>query len=628
MSLGEYATKEEILSQQFFDDLFSVDDELAIERKYIEYCKLAAELKIKSSFDKMYSLNKKQYKQRLKEEQEKLNQQMLDEQEKKFNINKTSFKHPKYKELKSYAWECDSKGVRTSDFNGEVWACRHPIMPVEVLQNIQTKKEKVKIAYKRRGIWKEQLFNRSDISATNKIISALSDFGISVTSDTAGNLVKYLSEIELFNEQTIKIQKSTSKMGWSDGLFIPYTKDEILFDAESSFESIYNSLKEKGDREKYINHLLKVRNHDRDDVKFAMAVSVASVLVEICGALPFIFHMYGLGGKGKTVSFMVASSIWGDPREGAFLSDAKSTKTAFEMRLNFLNNLPLICDDLSQLKRKTEESDFSEFIYMVCSGRGSERSNVNLGLNQVTSWKNAILTNAEKPITGETSNGGEILRVIDFPIEAGELFQNAKETADLVKENYGFIGKEIIKMIYKIGNENIKLMYNAWIDKINSSDTKKNKESKQVYSMALILLADELINKCIFKDDNILDFNRCMNLIKSSDQMSDTERAYEFILNQVELHSNKFSSKYPERWGYIKNGKAYINPNIFSNWAKEGNFNKIMFIKWAVSKELSETDKDRITKRFTFDEKRAAYVVISLSHDKEGSSDLDKDLPF
>ena len=68
--MGEYATKEEILSQQFFDDLFSIDDELAIERKYIEYCKMATELKVKSVFDTMYVLNKKLYKQRLQQEQE------------------------------------------------------------------------------------------------------------------------------------------------------------------------------------------------------------------------------------------------------------------------------------------------------------------------------------------------------------------------------------------------------------------------------------------------------------------------------------------------------------------------------------------------------------------------------
>lgn len=594
----------DILSDDFFKELFSINDELAIERKFIEYVAVAKEQKIKSQFEKMYNLYKK--------EARKQRELEFENNKESFKTNISDFKHPKYKELKSYAWQCDYTGVKTQDFNGEVIACSHPIMPVEVLQNIQTKKEKVKIAYKRRGIWKEQLFNRSDISSSNKIITALADYGISVNSNNANNLVKYLSEIESYNENDIKVQKSTSKMGWYEGEFIPYTTDnKILFDAENSFETLYQSLTQKGSKDLYMDHMKKIRKSKRDDVKFAIAASLASILVQPLGILPFIFHMYGLGGKGKTVAFMVASSIWGDPNEGAFLADAKSTKTAFEMRLNFLNNLPLICDDLSQLKRKSEETDFSEFIYMVCSGRGNERSNVNLGLNGVTTWKNAILTNAEKPITTEISNGGEILRVIDFQIENGELFENAKETADIIKQNYGFLGKEFIKIVQSV---DLKKIFEQIIAKIG-----KDKESKQVYSMASIILADYLIDKYIFKDGMTLNFNKCVSLIKSPSQMNDNERAMEFIINQFNLHENRFSEHALEIWGRKLNNKICINPSIFDDWAIKGNFTKKIFMKWAVENGFAEIDKEdgRTTKKVKIDGKSKNYVVILLPSDDD-----------
>lgn len=597
-----------LLDKDFFEKMLDCEDELEMERRYIEASKEASVQKVKAQFDNMYKLAKKDKKNKEKikreEEAKKANEQ-------KFK-NMSNFENKNYPELKTGAWECDWAGVKTNNMYGEVWACKHPIMPVEVLKNIQSKKEKIKLAYKRRGQWKEQVFDRSSISSNTKIVSVLADYGIAVTSDTANNLVKYLSEVELLNENIIEVKKSTSKMGWFDGEFIPYTKEEIIFDAESSFEGIYRSINKKGDRNKYINHIKELRKSKRNDINFAMAASLASVLIEPCGILPYIFHMYGQGGKGKTVCFMVAASIWGDPREGAYLSDAKSTKTAFEMRLNFLNNMPLICDDLSQLKGKSSEGDFSEFIYMVCSGRGAERSNINLGLNQATTWKNTILTNAEKPITSELSNGGEILRVIDFEVDAGELFTNAKLTADTVKENFGFIGEEFIELVQKIGKEKIKERFEYHVSIIRNKDIEKEKEGKQIYSMASMMLADELLEH-ILKDGQLLRVDECFDIIKSNKQMNDQERAYDFIMSQINLHKRKFESGYHEKWGSIKNGKAFINPNVFTEWSNSGNFNKMMFVKWAVSKDLAEANTGRCTKKFVTGDIVGNYVVIKLS---------------
>jgi putative DNA primase/helicase len=604
----------DLLSQNFFDELFSIESEIEIERKYLEYSKQASIQKVKSQFDAMYRLAKKERrnKERLEAEEE-----AKKHSEARFK-SMSSFGHPQFPELKTGAWECDWSGIKTENMYGEVWACKHPILPVEILKNIQTKKEKIKIAYKRRGQWKEQIFDRSCISSNTKIVSVLSDYGIAVTSDTANNLVKYLSEVELLNERIIEVKKSTSKMGWFDDEFIPFTKEEILFDAESSFESIYNAINSKGSISIYMNHIKELRKSKRNDVNFAMAVSLASALIELCGILPYIFHMYGQGGKGKTVCFMVAASIWGDPREGAYLSDAKSTKTAFEMRLNFLNNMPLICDDLSQLKGKALEGDFSEFIYMVCSGRGSERSNINLGLNQVTTWKNTILTNAEKPITSELSNGGEILRVIDFEVDAGELFVDAKLTADTVKENYGFIGEEFVSLLQKIGKDKIKERFEYFVGIIRNKDTEKCKEGKQIYSMASILLADEILEQ-ILKDGKKINVDDAFDLIKSNKEMSDQERAYDYVMAQISLNRGKFESGYHEKWGVIKGDKAYINPNVFTDWAKDGNFNKMMFIKWAISKDMSEANAGRCTKRFVTGDVVGNYVVIKMSMQQQGT---------
>ena len=68
------------------------------------------------------------------------------------------------------------------------------------------------------------------------------------------------------------------------------------------------------------------------------------------------------------------------------MADAKGTVVSIELRMNFLNNLPMMIDDMSQVK-KEYDGDFTKLVYLLCAGKGKDRSNINLGLNKSTSWK-------------------------------------------------------------------------------------------------------------------------------------------------------------------------------------------------------------------------------------------------
>ena len=126
-----------------------IEDELERERQYIETSKKYQATKNKSEFDNLFKIAKKQKKIEGKKEME---QREREEREKKFK-NVSSFNHPEHPEFRTGAWECDWRGVRMDSYNGELWACKHPIMPTEVLRNIQTSKEKLRLAYERRGVW-------------------------------------------------------------------------------------------------------------------------------------------------------------------------------------------------------------------------------------------------------------------------------------------------------------------------------------------------------------------------------------------------------------------------------------------------------------------------------------------
>ena len=95
-------------------------------------------------------------------------------------------------------WQADNTGVYGSTNYGMELACPHPVMPVQRLVNIDTGVEKVKLAFQKGRRWREIIVEKSAISSANKIV-ALSDRGLSVTSENAKLLVRFLSDVENMN---------------------------------------------------------------------------------------------------------------------------------------------------------------------------------------------------------------------------------------------------------------------------------------------------------------------------------------------------------------------------------------------------------------------------------------------
>ena len=76
-------------------------------------------------------------------------------------------------------------------------------------------KKKIRIAFKRKGVWnKDIIVNRYDI-ATTKGIVRLSNYGILVNDENARYLVKFFCDIEKLNEKQYK----TDFCDWFIGLF-------------------------------------------------------------------------------------------------------------------------------------------------------------------------------------------------------------------------------------------------------------------------------------------------------------------------------------------------------------------------------------------------------------------------
>ena len=173
---------------------------------------------------------------------------------------------------------CNNSGVSVLDkFGFEEMICPHPIEPVRRLVNVDSGEERLELAYKKGQSWRQIIVEKSVIASSQKILE-LAGLGVIVNSENAKALSTYLFRMEQMNYETIPEKKSAGRLGWiGDHGFSPYM-DGLEFDGEDNFSGIFSSIKQAGDREKWIESLKSVRQ-EKALARFALAASFASVLL-------------------------------------------------------------------------------------------------------------------------------------------------------------------------------------------------------------------------------------------------------------------------------------------------------------------------------------------------------------
>lgn len=542
-------------------------------------------------------------------------------------------------ELRCGAWVADQNGIRTLDMFGWHEACPHPILITKLYENAETGREKVRIAFKKRQ-WKEIVVDKGVIASASRI-TGLADMGVNVTSENAKLLVRFLSDIEKLNQDRIEQKVSTSRLGWVRGEFMPYNHD-IEFDADTRFKTAFESVHEQGSSDEWYRLAKEIRKAGRRETQLYLAGSLASALVEPMSLLPFIINLWGGTGKGKTVALMYACSVWADPSDSRYITDPKSTVNALELQMDFRNSFPMLIDDMAQIKNRYD-GDFSELVYMLCSGKGKDRANRDLGINRSSTWHNAILTNGEHSLITDTMQGGAINRVIDMEIDETAIFQDGNRTSRTLADNFGFCGHDFIEAVNRIGFDEIRRMYDGFRQQLVElqKENEAEKEEKQILPMALLLTADKIATDELFHDGIYMNVEFYFDILKDKQSVSEGDRAYQFIMDMVQVHIAQFKPGYQtvdgdnvyrgDIWGDIKDGYVNIIPAVFNQrFCVPGNFNRAAFCSWAKRNELLKHDRGKNTRKYRLgNEVGRQMVSIKLPSDDDfGVIEDENQLPF
>nr|WP_314448905.1 DUF927 domain-containing protein [uncultured Lachnoanaerobaculum sp.] len=598
----EEVTKSDLLSREFMQEVFDEEDEIERGVNIANLMDRARELKAYTEFRVLLDAFRK------------AEREALPEKTKGTLCQWTNFESDEYNNMICGYWNATERGILKP--NSDEYACYHPILPVERLKNIETGAEQIKLAYKRNGTWHEIVVPKSLIASASKIV-ALAEQGIAVTSENAKLLVKYLSDVENQNDNLIKIKRSTSKFGWINKDFIPFDVD-IIFDGDMKFKQVSESVTTQGSYTTWLDHVRTVRARKRIESKFCLAASFASVLVAPLRGLPFFVDLWGGTEAGKSVALMLAASVWANPDENAFIGDYKSTETALEAKADMLNHLPMLLDDTSNQNRRLAEN-FESLVYVLCSGKGKTRSNKDIGINRESRWKNCIITNGEKPLTSYVNQGGAMNRILEISCD-GYIFEDPRLTASVAKNNYGYAGREFVKVLKEIGVEGLMEIQKSFLDELDNDE----KMQKQSLSLSIVLTADKIATDYIFKDGEYIDIEEAKQVLIDKNEISDNERCYRFILDRVVANKGRFDPRNEniEQWGIIEDNYVLMISTALSRLCKEEGYSRLSFLKWASDKGLIQGNGGR----YDFTKKTngicVKYVKIKILDDNEFLTDF------
>lgn len=576
-------SEEKLFSKETFYELFSKHDIERIEfedKLYIEARKLGLEKKFRESL--------KKYEKTFKEKIGMQNEVVLPKS--KYDIEKYNFGE----------YTCLGNGI-TDRYN--IKFSYFPVIPVERYINEETGKEKVKIIYYKENEWKEMIVDKSQLAISQKLL-LLSDYGLDVNSENVRYYIKYFADIMSLND--IKKLSSVSHLGWSGDYFIPYDSKGI-FDGADDFRNIYNAVSSKGNYDKWKETVQRLRKHKV--IKLLMATTFASPLLEKLNIQPFIVNLWSsLSGNGKTLSCMVAMSAWGNPQVGQLTLSSNNTQNFYLTVASFMRNITCYFDEL-QIIKNSSSINFENLIMDLCNGTEKGRLNKYSQAKDVKIWfNNFIFTNNDKMVD---DNAGEQIfnRVVDLEIRE-KLVDKGQDIAKIIKENYGFAGKDYIKYIEKIGIDAIferyKRKYNEILETTKSTD-------KQANVFAILLLANELSNECIFNDEEQLTIKDIEEYINDKDEIKTCLKAKKYILNIIDINAKKFEENYSygEIWGQKFDYSCTINVEILKRELKKGGFEFDTIKKdWADIGFLERNSLGRYIHQTTVNKLKGSYVKL------------------
>lgn len=336
-----------------------------------------------------------------------------------------------------------------------------PIVITGRTTNITTGTEGFEISWFQDGHWKKINGSREMFMMQNKI-QEFAKYGFPVSSVNAKHIINYLTDFDSINRGFIPALTVSEQIGWQKKGFLlgdiyingkGEETTEIRFQgADLGENQLIDSIHVNGTLEGCIESIKRVQPYHR--VLVGVYASVSSVLLDVLKGKRFFYEWACETSKGKSISMMLAASMWGDPNEGdGLIKSWNTTLNAVERTAAAFKNIPVFLDDTKKQKNKTL---LSTCVYQLQDGQSKNRATI-AGLGIQKSWNNIVFSTGEQKLINYSQDGGAVARGIfleNLPFGAAneETYEVVTDLEFNVREHYGHVGKEFIS--YVIRNKN------------------------------------------------------------------------------------------------------------------------------------------------------------------------------
>lgn len=512
-------------------------------------------------------------------------------------------------------WIADDEGIRrmTTKGNGGdftyQWASKIPTMPTGILVNAETGDERIRLDFYKAGKWASVTADRADVASKNRIVN-LANHGLEVTTDNAQYLVKYISECVTENPADMPRETYIDHFGWTDdGGFAPYV-DGLTIDAGPTGDALVSAITQKGTLDEWLKIVRPLM--DNIYLRLTVAASLAAPLLEIIKGLPYVFHLWGGTGSGKTVGIMVAASVWGNPQFGAIVRTMNMTDNALVGIASTLRNIPFFGDELQTIKDRF--NGYDRLLYRITEKTGRARMTADRRVEKPETWNTGFIFTGEEPVTGENSGGGVKNRVIEIECD-GPVVEHGNQVVRAINEHYGTLGPEYIKKALQV---DVRAAYDLTFAELMKTGT----TDKQAMTMALLMVADDIF-RIYFLNSEIpgLMVKDVAPFLLSKKQVDVSERAYSAVVDWIAENTDKFYVAHEDDaehrdcdgriWGGRSGNEVSVNKSVLMRFMAEEGFNfTAVKKKWAATGKILLTNDRRYLWHKSICGVKASYVVL------------------
>jgi len=363
------------------------------------------------------------------------------------------------------------------------------------------------------------------------------------------------------NSNKLPILEATTKIGWHGDAFVSgrecYGGNIICVNTEAC-EKWYK----EGTLDGYMQGIKGLVNIP--EVRLAMGIEVAAMILSIVGVAPFSVLIYGRTSGIKSTRVKVAHSVRGNPNR--IMQNMEGSRTSPDKTIKESNDSAISFDEV---KNEDDIKKANALNKILPHGKSRSRYNYKTDKNDSTDFSCIAFFTSERAIFDTATYGGSRVRCMvlktreDMPylpdeVKAFEKHVAAKNTSDATPKNFGHLGPIIYDVIME--HPNIRAEFDAIKDRFEATTAIENRIADM---QAVTALGMELLEEVF---DGLRDKYQWLERMDSVQVVKDQTADYleESTVPEWELQLQHLLSK-------VDCDRRYLDPDPVIETDDEGN---------------------------------------------------------